>query len=87
MKEQYDLVAHSGYIISLATSKCGKFIISSSKDNTIRFWDTRDRKQAIVLNERNYNFTHVTAIGSGKSIVFGTDTGRVGIWRQDLSSF
>jgi len=75
------LKGHEDGVTSVAYSGDGHFLVSGSKDGTVRVWDTRSGEETIApLRSGSKHVTCVDFIQDGLSVAAGTDSGTVCIW-------
>ena len=71
---------HINTVLSLAISMDNRHIVSSSEDNTVRVWDTKDRIPEIVFKGHCKAVTSVAISSDNKFVVSGSDDMTVRIW-------
>ncbi|HEY2951590.1 MAG TPA: DUF1549 domain-containing protein, partial [Verrucomicrobiae bacterium] len=74
-KETAKLEAHLGHVFALAFNHDGSMLASAGTDKTLNIWDTKTRKQEIVLNKQPAPVTALAWTPDGKSLFAVCDDG------------
>ena len=74
---------HSDYVFSVAYSPDGKRIISGSRDQTIKIWDTNTGECLKTLGEHSNSVNSVVFSPNGTKIVSGSADGTIKIWGEE----
>ena len=80
-KHQNSLIAHQEAVTSVAFnehSQLGKIIVSSSRDNRLRFWDLQGNKIGECIHPDDV--LSFVIIPNGQTIVTGTEDGNLYLW-------
>jgi WD40 repeat protein len=82
LAEKYGLIlqAHTDDVYCVAISSDNKYVVSSSKDNTLRVWNLNNKMQESVL-QGHTGFVNCVAITSdNKYVVSGCQDSTVRLW-------
>ena len=79
MPEFHTSAGHLGIIMDIAWSNDGKYIASSSSDETIRIWDANTGKELKIL-QNSENPRHICWTPDGKTVVATTEERNVLFW-------
>lgn len=76
------LIGHNDSISKIAISECGKYIVTSSWDNTARVWDIRDLSniKSVVLTGHSSCVYSAEISKCNKYVITGADDETVRIW-------
>jgi len=74
------LEGHSGAVMSLAFSHDGKRIVSGSRNNSVRVWNTNTGETEHVLEGYSGWVVSVALSPDGKNVISGSDDFTVRIW-------
>jgi WD40 repeat protein len=76
------LEGHTDYVVSVAFSCDGKYIVSGSHDSTVRVWDTATGIQLCIMTDHEDAVNSVTFSGSGKKlrVISGSRDCTVRVW-------
>ncbi|MCJ8267937.1 MAG: GTP-binding protein [Psychrosphaera sp.] len=77
------LHGHTDIVYGIAFSPDGHKIASSSKDNTIKIWETDSGKNSASLKGNTNNVTSVAFSPDGKKIAAGSTAHTINIWETD----
>ncbi|MDW7973025.1 MAG: caspase family protein [Thermodesulfovibrio sp.] len=79
-KEIKTFKEHSKGVTSIAFSPDGKYIISGSKDNTVKLWEVSSGKEIMTLIGHSGWVTSVAFSPDGRYIASGSDDGTIRLW-------
>ena len=71
---------HSSGVDTVTISPNGKYIISGSRDSTIKIWDIKTEKCLKTLEGHKYSVNSVAISPNGKYIVSGSSDSTIKIW-------
>ena len=74
------LVGHTGRIVALAITPNGQHIVSSSRDNTLRIWETDSEHCKHVLKGHTSGVLALAITPDGQHIVSVTDVNKLCVW-------
>lgn len=77
------LAGHKDFVLSVACSRCGNWIVSGSKDRGVQFWDPRTQNAHVMLQGHKNSVISV-ALNSKRNI-FATGSGdfRARLWSYE----
>ena len=76
-KLEFSLQGHESLITSSALCKSGKYLATSSCDNSIQLWNLQTRQEVFNLSQVASSITSLKHIESSNSLIAGTDSGLV----------
>ena len=62
-KSVLDLTGHKDYVLSVAISHDGQWVVSGSKDRSVRFWDKNGRAQLMLQAHKNSGECRLSRLG------------------------
>jgi len=74
------LTGHNDLVNSVAYSPDGRYIVSGSRDNTIKVWDARTYKEVETLRGHNRWVYSVAYSPDGRYIVSGSEDATIKVW-------
>lgn len=77
------LEGHSETIYSVAFSTDGRFVATSSGDNTAKIWDSKSGKAILTLSGHSERVTSVAFSPDGRQLVTGSDDKTAKIWNLE----
>jgi len=80
-QQAHSLPAHAGAITELTFSPQGRFLATSSYDQTTQVWDTRDWRQIRILKGHNSPVFHVSFLPDGEHLVTAARDRTVRYWQ------
>ncbi|KAJ1984532.1 general transcription repressor [Dimargaris cristalligena] len=77
------LVGHKDFVLSVACSPCGRWIVSGSKDRSVQFWETQTSNTLFMLQGHKNSVISVCVSPAGGLFATGSGDCRARIWRYD----
>jgi len=77
-------LGHSSYSTSVAITPDGKYIVSGSRNETIKLWDIKSGEEIRTFEGHSDYVTSVAITPDGKYIVSGSWEGTIKLW--DINS-
>ncbi len=77
--------SHSQQVYSLAFSPVGNLLASSSKDSTIKLWNTDENKEEMKLNGHSGPINALVYNHDGKLLASAGDDGNIALWDMGSS--
>ena len=74
---------HSYSVTSVAISSDNKYIVSGSRDNTIKIWNLESGQEIKTLAGHNGSVRSVAISSDSKYIVSGSDDNTIKIWNLE----
>ena len=81
--ELFTLEGHSDGVTSVAYSPDGRWIVSGSRDNTLKVWDTENGQEVRTLEGHSNVVTSVAYSPDGRWIVSGSRDGTLKVWEAE----
>jgi WD40 repeat protein len=75
-----DFIGHSKSIYSIAFSPDGKYLASSSKDNTVKLWSVELQKEITTLQGHSSEVLSVAFSPDGKYLASSSEDNTVKLW-------
>ncbi|MCS7161473.1 MAG: WD40 repeat domain-containing protein, partial [Gemmatales bacterium] len=71
---------HTGSVYSVAVTPDGKYVVSGSRDNTVRLWDLASGKEVRRFTGHTNWVLSVAVSHDGKYVVSGSEDKTVRVW-------
>jgi WD40 repeat protein len=75
-----DFLGHRDYVHSVAFSPDGKYLVSGSRDKTVKLWSVESQKEVSTLRAHSDYVTSVTFSPDGKYLASGSIDKTVKLW-------
>lgn len=76
-KLEFSLQGHENLITSSALCKSGKYLATSSCDNSIKLWNLQTRQEEFQLSQVSSTITSLKHIETSNNLIAGTDSGLI----------
>ncbi|RKP05976.1 WD40-repeat-containing domain protein [Thamnocephalis sphaerospora] len=77
---------HKDFVLSVACSPCGSWVVSGSKDRGVQFWDPRSTQTQFMLQGHKNSVISVAISPKGTMFATGSGDWRARIWSYEHSS-
>ncbi|KAJ1659117.1 General transcription repressor [Dispira simplex] len=77
------LASHKDFVLSVACSPCGRWIVSGSKDRSVQFWDAHTTNTQFMLQGHKNSVISVAVSPAGGLFATGSGDCRARIWRYE----
>ena len=74
------LTEHSNWVLSVAVTPDGRYVVSGSADSTVRVWDWQNGKEVRRLTGHSNRVRSVAVTPDGRYVVSGSDDWTVRVW-------
>ncbi|KAG5728960.1 Transcriptional repressor rco-1 [Termitomyces sp. T112] len=78
-----DFVGHKDYVLSVAVSHDGQWVVSGSKDRCVQFWDIRNATLQFVLQGHKNSVISLDVNPIGNMLATGSGDSLARIWRYN----
>ena len=72
-REEFTLTGHTSYIVSVAISQDGKFLVSGSGGETIKMWNLEEKREEFTLTGHTDSVSSVAISQDGKYLISGSN--------------
>ncbi|KAI0229172.1 general transcription repressor [Massospora cicadina] len=76
-------VGHKDFVLSVACSPCGNWVVSGSKDRGVQFWDPRTAQTQFMLQGHKNSVISVALSPAGKLFATGSGDCRARLWSYE----
>ncbi|OUL20117.1 hypothetical protein BV378_30415 [Nostoc sp. RF31YmG] len=74
------LVGHSGWVVAVAFTPDGKYMISGSEDSTLKVWNWQIGEELRTLTGYSGRVNNVTLTQDGKYVISGSEDSTLKVW-------
>ncbi|KAJ9080183.1 transcription repressor [Entomophthora muscae] len=76
-------VGHKDFVLSVACSPCGNWVVSGSKDRGVQFWDPRTAQTQFMLQGHKNSVISVALSPAGRLFATGSGDCRARLWSYE----
>ncbi|KAI9292168.1 WD40 repeat-like protein [Neoconidiobolus thromboides FSU 785] len=76
-------VGHKDFVLSVACSPCGNWVVSGSKDRGVQFWDPRTSQTQFMLQGHKNSVISVALSPTGRLFATGSGDCRARLWSYE----
>jgi WD40 repeat protein len=85
LKESFELIGHTNYVIDMVFTPDGKKLISAGMDNKIVIWDTETWEKITTLEGHTKSVNSIALSSNGQKVVSGSTDKTLKLW--DFSTY
>jgi len=82
-----NFIGHEDYVLSVAISHDGKWVVSGSEDRGVQFWDTRSAARQCILQGHKNSVISVDLSPMGGLLATGSGDWQARLWSYEPFSF
>jgi len=79
-EEAFNVFGHSAWVTAVAVSPDGRFVVSGSKDRTLKVWDLEQRTEIHTLSGHKDSVRTLAITSDSSYVISGSDDSTIKVW-------